>query len=290
MIYIDDILVVAPTLVDCEYHVTQVLDILRKLGFLINGRKCVLQPKQNFIFLGLHWNTVTWTISLKPGREEKIRNDAKALLSSEWNLCRDVARFLGRAISASGAIPLTRAKLRKLQWEFKANIVDVEDYDNLMVFNEDSRKELEYWANLPSGLSSPISRKADGTVTTDATEFGIGILYDGRVISEEIEEKYMDFSVTVKELLALQRFLRTLGSGLANVKLVWRVDNNSALHAIRNEGSAKAWSLNCLAVSILCEAARRGISFEPIRISTKENIVSDAASRFQMVPDWSLDV
>ena len=127
-----------------------------------------------------------------------------------------------------------------------------------MAITEDSKEELEYWANLPVGLTSPITQGTDGTVTTDATEFGIGILYDGRVVSEEIEEQYMEYSISVKELLALQRFLRTLGIDLTNVRLGWRVDNNSALHAIRNEGSAKTWHINCLAVSIFVRSSRTG--------------------------------
>ena len=49
-----------------------------------------------------------------------------------------------------------------------------------MAITEDSKEELEYWANLPVGLTFPIIQGTDGTVTTNTTEFKIGVLYDGR--------------------------------------------------------------------------------------------------------------
>ena len=63
-----------------------------------------------------------------------------------------------------------------------------------------------FWATLPVGLSSSITMSdASATVTTDASEFGIGILFKGSLISEEISTEYRDFHINVKELLALDR-------------------------------------------------------------------------------------
>ena len=69
-----------------------------------------------------------------------------------------------------------------------------------------AKEELSFWANLPSGLSTPITLPpAVGTVTTDASEQGLGILYDGILVSEEISEEFSSFHINVKELLALDR-------------------------------------------------------------------------------------
>ena len=73
VMYIDDILVIASSFSECERCVNIVLGLLRKLGFLLNEKKCSLVPSQNFVYLGFVWNTVAWKVSLKPKREEKVR-------------------------------------------------------------------------------------------------------------------------------------------------------------------------------------------------------------------------
>ena len=141
---------------------------------------------------------------------------------------------------------------------------------------------------MPEGISSLISfAPARGTVTTDASEKGIGIWYDGHVISEMVPTDYEDFHINVKELLALKRFL-ALFPEVKNCVLTWRCDSNTALATLRKEGSTRSWALSVLSCDILRESLERGISWDPIRITSQENIVADAASRFSEVPNWSL--
>ena len=49
VMYIDDILIVAATLEECEYKLAIVLELLRRLGFLLNIKKCNLVPSQKFM-------------------------------------------------------------------------------------------------------------------------------------------------------------------------------------------------------------------------------------------------
>ena len=46
--------------------------------------------------------------------------------------------------------------------------------------------------------------------------------------------------------------------------------------------------MSVLSCSILRISHERGILWEPVRVSSEENIIADAASRFRQVPDWSL--
>ena len=93
-----------------------------------------------------------------------------------------------------------------MQWDFIAACTSPELYDSYMTLSPPVKEELTFWATLPVGLSSPITMSdASATVTTDASEFGIGILFKGSLISEEISAEYRDFHINVKELLALDR-------------------------------------------------------------------------------------
>ena len=97
-----------------------------------------------------------------------------------------------------------------------------------------------------------------------------------------------DTHICTTELKALDVALRRLEKKISPGVLCWRVDNNSALAAIVNEGSTRSWELSCLAVDILKKAESMGIYIAPVRDSSEENILADAASRFKTVPDWSL--
>ena len=109
-------------------------------------------------------------------------------------------------------------------------------YDCYMVISEQVKEELRFWASFPEGLSSPITLpEASATLSTDASESGIGILYEGQLDSEPIPEECMDWHINVKELWALSRFL-DIYPNVSDITITWRVDNNSALAAIRNQG------------------------------------------------------
>ena len=85
--YIDDILVVGNTFEECEEKVSIVLQLLRRLGFLLNNKKCNLIPSTKFVYLGFVWNTVSWKVSLKPAREKKIRETAEKLINFAYVKC-----------------------------------------------------------------------------------------------------------------------------------------------------------------------------------------------------------
>lgn len=290
VMYIDDILILGVSFEDCERNICILLDLLRKLGFLLNQKKCNLVPNKQFTFLGFIWNTDSWTVALKPEREVKIREAAHNLRKSESVTCRQVAAFLGRTQSTVLAVPLARARVRYLQWEFIASCVKERDYNKEMRISEKADQELVFWEQLPEGLVLPITLPVStATVTTDASEFGLAVYFDGDLFSEQISPEFLDFSINVKELLALDRWLDTLGSDVTNIHVTWRVDNNSALAAIRNQGSTKSWPMCLLSISILNKALTRNIQISPIRVSSEENIIADAGSRFKQVQDWSLN-
>ena len=180
----------------------------------MNADKSTLEPSQSFAYLGLVLGTVAWMASVKPEREDRIRSNAKQLLAVTSATCRAIAVFLGRTNSTAGAIPLARARTRHLQWDFIMSCTSPNMYDNYMELSAKVKTELGFWAKLPPGLSLPITLgSAQATVTSDASETGSGILYEGSVISEIIPERFREFHINVKQLCTLYRFL----------DLLWRV-------------------------------------------------------------------
>ena len=70
---------------------------------------------------------------------------------------------------------------------------------------------------------------------------------------------------------------------------MWRVDNTAALAHVRKEGGLKGRDLLEEAERILLLLHRRQLRIMPAFIPSEENLQADAASRFQLLPDWHLD-
>ena len=237
-------------------------------------------------YLGLVWNLKEWAVALTSKREEKIRCQADVLLTSDMVKCRQVARFLGSAIASQPAVPLARGRCRVVQWLFLASCRSPDQFDDHMTISEDAREELKFWANLPTGISLPISVEASGqSLDTDAAPGRVGYYFNGQLVSEKVPNQ----DISALEILALEKALISLGDSIKPGRLTWRVDNTAAMYAIRKQGSTRSWNLSCLATRILERALRMGVVLEPVRVSSEENLLADCASRNKKVQDWSLN-
>jgi hypothetical protein len=70
--------------------------------------------------------------------------------------------------------------------------------------------------------------------------------------------------------------------------ILWRIDNTTALAYIKKEGGTVSPQVLAEAEKALVVAHQMSVRSFPVYIPTEENILADAASRFQEIPDWSL--
>jgi hypothetical protein len=93
----------------------------------------------------------------------------------------------------------------------------------------------------------------------------------------------------VRELSAFLIFLACiLPTSTHQTSILWRIDNTAALAHIRKEGGLRGRALLEEAKRILLLAHQRQLRLLPAFIPSEENLQADAASRFQLVPDWHL--
>ena len=235
IIYIDDILVLGMTFEECSKNVKMVLDLLSHLGFIIRPEKCTLTPATRFVYLGCVWDTASWRVGVKEKREKAIRKAATVVIKSEAVTVRTFSRLLGKIRSTDGFLPLARARSRAMGFDFSAVCKSKEDYSKKFVPSEHARAELKYWATLPEGESCLISTidMPVHSVDTDASPDGYGWYWQQKLFSESFTGKWKDLHINVKELYALRQFLRGNIDFLEKGLVCWRVDNSSALAAIK---------------------------------------------------------
>ena len=283
------ILVIAATEAEARKKLSILLQLLKKLGFSVNLVKSNLEPSQSFEYLGVVWNTTEWTGQLTEKRQAKIKESAVQLIQAPISTCRSVARFLGRIQSADGIFPLAKARVRCVQWDFLTSCKEICQYDNIMFLSQSSMKELLYWSEADLSVGLPISYpESTTTLYTDACGDGIGIYFQGELISEKIPSWLLDKHINLKELYAVDRAVELFQEDLTNSVVTVRVDNNTALSAIKRQGSTRNWDIYQLVVRLLERCHQHQIVLLPIRISSAENLLADSASRQKDLADWKL--
>ena len=156
-----------------------------------------------------------------------------------------------------------------------------------MVLSTEAKDELKFWEGLADDTYLPISwPEAKQFLDTDASDNNLGWYFNGTLVSEQADKEE---HINVKELRALDRALEDIGEQLSPGPLQWNVDNNTAMWAIKNQGSTKNWTINGLAVDIWCKAQNLGVHIVPRRLSSEENYLADGASRNAEIADWHLD-
>jgi hypothetical protein len=70
--------------------------------------------------------------------------------------------------------------------------------------------------------------------------------------------------------------------------ILWRVDNTTALAYVKKEGGTCSPQVLEIAEKILVKDHQMSVCILPVFIPTGENILADAASRFQEISGWQL--
>ena len=80
IIYLDDMLIMAQSIIELTYHQNTVIFHLQNLGFISNLKKSILQPSQKVEFLGVIVDSVKMELPLPQEKLGKIISQCKRLL------------------------------------------------------------------------------------------------------------------------------------------------------------------------------------------------------------------
>jgi hypothetical protein len=136
----------------------------------------------------------------------------------------------------------------------------------------------------------------DIEVQTDASKLGYGIWFEGFLHQCLWDSTAAHLHINVLETTAFWKFLDCiLPKSSKQRNILWRVDNTTALAYIKKEGSTcspevlvEAEKVLVKAEKVLVKAHQMSVRILPVFIPTGENILADAASQFQEIPDWQL--
>ena len=296
--FLDDWLILASSQVLCQQNVEASLDLARSLGFRPNLQKSDLTPSQQFVFLGMDFDTISMTVAPSQDRLHRLSVLLSRLETQEFASARDLASLLGQMESLSTLLPLGRVWKRPFQRAFRDHFHQASQVWDSQVplagwFIETTRK----WRD-PSFLSQRVpilSPREDMTLYTDASGLkGWGGHLDLLPLSAEglwsPEDHLRLHNINLKEMEGVRLCLLHFQEALSGKVVRLFTDNSSVSTYVNRQGGIISDSLSIAAENLLLWCQARGIVLFARHLSGKLNILADMLSRPDAVlqTEWTL--
>ena len=281
--YLNDFLIVAPTLETCLMHTKIALNILQDLGLLVNEPKSRMIPAQAFEWLGIFWDLRSHKAQVTQKKEETFQDALKSLIKAPSCTRRSVMKLQGLANWIGQCDPIirlvmavTRRILRRQAWLHP---------DDLIHIPRNLKLNLCKWISLapfPQLLGSPA---VDITIQTDASLKGWGFLIGNKQFHGTFDRN-MTYSINVLELLTIWFALLMVSKKGIVIQIL--CDNSVALQVLKKGGS-KRFHLSSLVELIWKRAAKFGWTLCMAHIQGSFNVIADQLSRKSALStEWSL--
>ena len=283
LIYLDDLLIIAPTRDLCLAHMDKTLSILESFGWIINENKSRKLPAQIFDWLGVHFDLQTHTVCPTESNMGALHAPLQSVIQSEYCTKRELMRLQGLANWVGQTNPITRLMLSTTKVILRT--LRRAKLDARLILTKGTKLSLAKWLHMPRvpqllGNPSPTI-----TIQTDASLTGWGFQIDS-VPFQGTFDKTMPYSINALELLTIWFALLTVESKGQVIQIL--CDNSAAIAAIRR-GSSPVFHLSMIAELIWRRAAAMNWTLFAYHIQGRFNVLADQLSRnVALSTEWAL--
>ena len=251
------------------------------LGYygLIEAPEKAVPPSTKMDWLGISFDTVEWTMALKPGKLEELLCLLPKLLRLKRANKVLLQKVLGNlvwaaAVVRAGVIFFNRllALLRKLKRP-----------NHSIHFSREAKKDVSWWlyaleqykgkSGIPPAVWTPLVSFA-----TDASLEGFGMVWGSRAMAGLFPLECDELDINKKEMVTVMAAVKHWFKDLANLKVRIFVDNQVCV-ALLNYGITRSPFLAACLREIQCVLAKFNIEIRAEYIPSKENCLADLCSR-----------
>ncbi|MES9879789.1 MAG: reverse transcriptase domain-containing protein, partial [Sedimenticola sp.] len=302
LLYIDDRLLEeyngqVPEIMDNPYTRAQLaiklaVHVLVTLGYFININKSVLIPTQTITFLGMIVDSVQGSFFVTEARKSKLQNIRDHILACKTIPLVTLQKFVGMCISLSLAIPAAKLYTSVCN---RAIARSAKFASFMVTVDSDLHEEISHWLFLDD-WQTPYpwlpERHFTLNISSDSSGYKWAAVYhsdDGDIAFSDFwpdEKKHLP--IMIKEALALQYALSSLGSLISNKRVSAQVDNMALMYAWQNQYSKNA-ELNDILKVIFKLIFENNSSLSLSYISTHDN-PSDLPSRSLSKSDATISI
>ena len=236
-------------------------------------------PTTRMDWLGITFDSIEWTMALKPGKLSELLADLPKLLRYKRVKRVTLQKVLGSlvwasAVVRSGVIFFNRllALLRKL------------NRPNFSIhFSKEAKKDVQWWllalkqfkgkVPIPPSVWTPLTSFA-----TDASLDGFGMVWGSRAMAGIFAYEFEELDISKKEMLTVMAAIKHWFAELANLKVKVFMDNQACI-ALLNYGITKSPFLASCLREISFFLAKYNIEIRAEYIPSKDNFLPDLCSR-----------
>ena len=238
-----------------------------------------LAPSTEMDWLGVCFDTVGWTMALKPGKLQELLVWLPKLLSCKRVKKVMLQKVLGNLVWASaivraGVVFFNRllALLRKLKRP-----------NHSIHFSQEAKRDVLWWlrtlesyggkSTIPPEVWTPLV-----AFSTDASLEGFGMVWGDRAIAGLFPLEFEDLDINKKEMLTVMAAVKQWFRELANLRVRIFVDNQVCV-ALLNYGITRSPFLATCLREIQYYLAKHNIEIKAQYVPSKENCLADLCSR-----------
>ena len=238
-----------------------------------------VSPTTKMDWLGISFDTVEWTMALKPGKLQELLGWLPKLLNYRRVKKVLLQKILGNLVWASavvraGVIFFNRllVLLRKLK---RSN--------HSIYFSKEAKKDVAWWLAalsksqgktlIPPSIWTPLV-----SFHTDASLDGFGMVWGSRAMAGLFPLELEERDINCKEMLTVMLAIKHWFGDLANLKVKIYVDNQACV-ALLNYGITKSPFLAACLREICFVLAKFNIELRAEYIPSKDNCLADLCSR-----------
>ena len=273
------------------------LELTRKLGWIVNREKSDLLPKQVFTFLGQVFDLSKGVCYPTEARFLSIQKAIHPLLHNIFTTPRQVMHLLGLLASTEKLVPQGRLHMRHLQFHlrrhYNCNLKGALDFP--FSLDPSVKDHLRWWL-----LRSNVMAKAPlyppkyvTSIYTDASVQGWGAHCAHMIAQGLWSIQQFKLHINVLELKAVLLALKTFVPQLPIQQRIIQVasDNTTVCAYINKQGGTRFWDMFALSCHLFAFCQKNKVVLSARHVPGVMNLVADQLSRSQQIlhTEWSLN-
>lgn len=236
--YLDDFLVVSQTFQGCMEMLTDLMQLVRELGFSINYNK-IEGPSKQLTFLGISLDTESMSMSLPVQKLEEFKTCVQTTLTKKSVTKRQIQSLIGKLNWCTQCVYGGRFHMRRLI----DKVIDLKCSWHRTRVTKDMKDDLKWWENymkIFNGSCQMVDARPGTPVSIDSCPVAAGAVFHKDWIYTSWENKghISPLHINFKEVLALEPAVHRWSHLWTNKKVYIHCDNMAAVSII-NRGSCR---------------------------------------------------
>ena len=244
IIYLDNILLLNQSKEGLMKDRDSLIWLLHNLGWLINWKKSVLQPKQTIEFLGLKVDSIEMSVYLPQDKIQSIKMKCQNAIKSDHITIQELASLVGSLNATVEAVIPASLYVRELQMYKTKCLVKENNYKNKITLSQECITEISWWIQQLEVWNGKqiITQEPDLVIETDASTMGwcFNCLFPQVKMGgpwSPIEKK---LHINALELKAASIAVKSMTKSKEKIHIHLKMDNVTAVTYVNKMGGTKS--------------------------------------------------